>query len=70
VAAQGGPGAVSAATDAFLGAFNEILLIGGIVALVGALVGVLLTRDRDLVAQGAPEAAVAQEGAAREPVAA
>jgi EmrB/QacA subfamily drug resistance transporter len=52
VAAPGGPGAVQAATEAFIGAFNEILLIGAIVAFAGAVLGVLLTRERDLVVTG------------------
>jgi EmrB/QacA subfamily drug resistance transporter len=69
VAEQGGPQAVQAATDAFVGAFNEILLIGGIVALVGAVLGLLLTRERDLVVHGAPEEALVEEPA-REPAAA
>jgi hypothetical protein len=68
VAEQGGPQAVQAATDAFVGAFNEILLIGGIVALVGAVLGLLLTRERDLVVHGAPEEFA--EEPAREPAAA
>jgi EmrB/QacA subfamily drug resistance transporter len=56
--AQGGPDAVSAATEAFVGAFNELLLIGGIVALAGAVLGGLLTRERDLLT---PEAAAGDE---------
>ena len=59
-AAQGGPQAVDAAREAFVGAFNELLLIGAIVAFAGAVVGVLLTRDRDLVTAGAPEGAPAE----------
>jgi MFS family permease len=69
VASQGGPQAVDAAREAFIGAFNEILLIGAIVAFAGAALGLLLTRERDLVVQGAPEEALAEEPA-REPVAA
>ncbi|MDP9227861.1 MAG: MFS transporter [Actinomycetota bacterium] len=53
-AEQGGPGAVDAAREAFVGAFNEILLIGAVIALVGAVLGLLLTRDSDLVAEGSP----------------
>jgi EmrB/QacA subfamily drug resistance transporter len=68
-AAQGGPQAVDAARDAFLGAFNEILLIGAIVAFAGAALGLLLTRERDLVTQGAAEEALADK-ATGEPVAA
>jgi len=51
-AAQGGSQAVSAATEAFVGAFNEILLIGAIVAFAGAALGLLLTRQSDLVVTG------------------
>jgi EmrB/QacA subfamily drug resistance transporter len=69
VAAQGGPQAVDAARDAFIGAFNEILLIGAIVAFAGAALGLLLTRERDLVIRGLPEEALAEEPPS-EPVAA
>jgi EmrB/QacA subfamily drug resistance transporter len=69
VAAQGGPQAVDAARDAFIGAFNEILLIGAIVAFAGAALGLLLTRERDLVAQRTPEEALAEQPAG-EPAAA
>jgi hypothetical protein len=70
VAAQGGPQAVDAATQAFVGAFNEILLIGAIVAFAGAVLGFALTRERDLVVHGAPEEAFAEEPPSGEPVAA
>jgi predicted MFS family arabinose efflux permease len=68
-AASGGPQAVDAAREAFVGAFNELLLIGGIIALAGAALGLLLTRPRDLVTEGAPEEAI-PDGAEEEPVAA
>jgi EmrB/QacA subfamily drug resistance transporter len=55
VTGQGGPGAIDAATHAFIGAFNEILLIGAIVAFAGAIAGFTLTRARDLVVHGGPE---------------
>ena len=55
VAGQGGQGAVDTATHAFVGAFNEILLIGATVAFAGAVAGFALTRPRDLVVEGAPE---------------
>ena len=42
--------ALAAADHAFLTAFNEILLIGGAVAVVGGLLGLLLTRERDFAA--------------------
>jgi EmrB/QacA subfamily drug resistance transporter len=69
VASGGGPQAVDAAREAFVGAFNELLLIGGIIALAGAVIGALLTRQGDLVTQGAPEEAI-PEGAEGEPAAA
>jgi MFS family permease len=69
VAAQGGQ-AFEGAKLAFVGAFNEILLIGAIVAFAGAALGLLLTRERDLVTQVTEEGSgVAPEGAG-EPVAA
>jgi EmrB/QacA subfamily drug resistance transporter len=67
-ASRGGPQAVDAAREAFVGAFNEILLIGGLIALAGAALGLLLTRQKDLVPHGAP--ARAGVGEAEEPVAA
>jgi EmrB/QacA subfamily drug resistance transporter len=42
--------ALVAADHAFVTGFNEILLIGGAVAIVGGLLGLLLTRERDFVA--------------------
>jgi EmrB/QacA subfamily drug resistance transporter len=69
VAAQGGPAAVDAATQAFVGALNEILLIGAIIAFVGAIAGFGLTRARDLVVHGGPEEAFGEEPEG-EPVAA
>jgi MFS family permease len=48
-AAEGqGPQAVDVARDAFIGSLNELFVIAGIVALVGAALGVALTRDRDI----------------------
>jgi hypothetical protein len=46
-----------AATVAFTSALNEILLIGAIVALVGAALGFALVRSRDFVVQPATEPA-------------
>jgi predicted MFS family arabinose efflux permease len=47
-----------AATAAFVAGMNEILLIGGLIALAGAAVGLVLVRQRDFVAQpGAQPAA-------------
>jgi EmrB/QacA subfamily drug resistance transporter len=63
VAAAGGPPAVHAATAAFVGALNELFLIGGIVAFTAAALGLLLVRERDMVPHGTPEGAGATERA-------
>ena len=55
VAAAGGPAAVHDATAAFVGALNELFLIGGIVAFTAAALGLLLVRERDMVPHGVPE---------------
>jgi EmrB/QacA subfamily drug resistance transporter len=52
----------AAANQAFISGFNEILLVGAIVALVGAVAGFALVRSRDFVA--APEGEPAAEPAA------
>ena len=49
VAEQGGPQAVDAAREAFVGSLNEIFLIAGLIALAGAVLGALLTRDQDVL---------------------
>jgi EmrB/QacA subfamily drug resistance transporter len=54
--------ALAAADHAFVVAFNEILLIGAAVAIVGGLLGFVLTRQRDFV--GAPAQAEAEPVAA------
>ncbi|MHB8657400.1 MAG: MFS transporter [Solirubrobacteraceae bacterium] len=54
--------AAAAIHSAFAGAMNEILLLAGIVALIGAVLGVVLVRGSDFVAYG--------HGASVEPVAA
>jgi EmrB/QacA subfamily drug resistance transporter len=54
--------ALSAADHAFVTAFNEILLIGAAVAVVGGLLGIVLTRQRDFAA--APEQPEAEPVAA------
>ncbi len=62
-------GTIHRAADAsFITAFNDILLIAAIVALVGSVLGFLLVRKRDFI--GAPQAQSAAEGAgaAAEPV--
>ena len=61
----GGPAAVQAATSAFIGSLNELLLIGGILVLAAAALGLLLTRESDMVPQWEPGDAGAQ--AAEEP---
>jgi EmrB/QacA subfamily drug resistance transporter len=52
----------TAANQAFISGFNEILLVGAVVALVGAVAGFALVRSRDFVAQ--PEGQAATEPAA------
>ncbi len=59
--------AVEASKAAFVSGFNEILLIGAIVAFAGAILGFVLTRSRDLVPAGAPEPEEAPEREQREP---
>ena len=43
--------------SAYAGAMNDILLVGGIVALTGAGLGFVLVRSRDFAGYGAPEVA-------------
>jgi EmrB/QacA subfamily drug resistance transporter len=53
-AAEGGPPQLlEAVQDAFIGSLNELFVIAGIIALVAAALGLLLTRDGDLVPHGA-----------------
>ena len=52
--AQFQPAALDAAQNAFVTGLNEILLIGAAVAIVGGLLGLLLVRQRDFIAE--PEA--------------
>jgi EmrB/QacA subfamily drug resistance transporter len=56
--------ATAAIHYAFASAMNEILLVAGIVALIGAALVVLLVRGRDFVTYGAPEPMPAAEPAA------
>jgi len=49
--------ATAAVHVAFASAMNEILLVAGVIALVGALLAVALVRSRDFVTYGAPEPA-------------
>jgi EmrB/QacA subfamily drug resistance transporter len=61
VLAQGNPRVLGPAREAFVtgwtSALNEILVIGGVVALAGAVAALLLVRSHDFVAHGAPHAA-------------
>ena len=52
-----GPQAVAVAQEAFIGAFNELLLIAALLAFAGALLGLMLTRQRDILVPGAPPSA-------------
>jgi predicted MFS family arabinose efflux permease len=54
--------ATMAIHSAFADAMNEILLIGGIIAMIGAVLAVVLVRSSDFVASGAPEPAAAAAG--------
>jgi EmrB/QacA subfamily drug resistance transporter len=61
VAPAGSEAQVSdAATQAFVASMNEILLIGAVVALAGAAIGLLLVRRSDFVAQPGAEHAPAE----------
>jgi hypothetical protein len=64
-ASSAGPQAVDAARAAFIASFNEILLIAGILTLAGAVLGLLLTRPKDLLPHEAPAQVL---GKAEEPV--
>jgi len=59
------PEVVHASNVAFVGAFNEIILIAAILSFVGAALGFALVRSRDFVQHAGPE-----EETAAEPVAA
>jgi EmrB/QacA subfamily drug resistance transporter len=56
----------TAANQAFISGFNEILLVAAVVALIGAVTGLVLVRSRDFVAEhnGEPVAAEPVEAAA------
>jgi MFS family permease len=47
----------TAANQAFISGFNEILLVGAVVALIGSLTGFALVRSRDFVAEHGRQAA-------------
>jgi EmrB/QacA subfamily drug resistance transporter len=49
------PEVVHASDVAFVGAFNEIILIAAILSFVGAVLGFVLVRSRDFVQQAGPE---------------
>src|SRR5947209_3708982 len=51
------PRAAEAIHGAFASAMNDILLVAGIVALIGAVLGLVLVRSSDFVTYGTPEAA-------------
>jgi len=51
-----GPGRESAFLAGYTDALNELFLIAGVVALLGALAGFVLVRQSDFVAHGAPDA--------------
>ncbi len=53
----------TAADTAFITAFNEILLIGAAVAIVGGILGFLLVRREDFVAGAAPDQAAVADAA-------
>jgi MFS family permease len=55
-----GDRAIDPGRAAFLHGLNEILLVAGVVALIGALLCVILIRPSDFVAHGAPEPAAAE----------
>jgi hypothetical protein len=44
--------ALNAANHAFVTAFNEILLIGAAVAIIGGILGLAMVRQRDFVTSG------------------
>jgi EmrB/QacA subfamily drug resistance transporter len=46
--------AIAVANQAFVSAFNELLLIGAVIAIAGGILGFLMVRSRDFV--GAPQA--------------
>ena len=50
---------VAVAREGFFAGFNEILLIGGVLALAGAVAAVILVRPQDMLTEAAPAAAVA-----------
>jgi MFS family permease len=56
--------AALAIRGAFAGSLNEILLVGAIVALTGAVLALALVRGRDFATYGVPDAAPAPSGAA------
>ena len=48
-----------AVQSAFIGGFNEILLVGAVIAFVGGVLAFVLTRERDFVAAPGAEPAAA-----------
>jgi EmrB/QacA subfamily drug resistance transporter len=56
------PQATQAVHVAFVAAMNDILLVGGVIALAGAALALVLIRGRDFVVYAAPETAAAAAG--------
>jgi hypothetical protein len=56
------PHAAIAIHAAFVDAMHEILLVGGIVAFAGAILGLLLVRGRDFATYAAPQPAPSAVG--------
>lgn len=52
----GSPAVARAAESAFLSGFNDLLTAGAVVAFAGALLAVVLVRQRDVVVAAAPDA--------------
>jgi len=56
---RGPENVVHAAREGFFAGFNEILLIGGGLALAGAIAAVVLVRPKDMITEGEPALAAA-----------
>jgi EmrB/QacA subfamily drug resistance transporter len=57
-AGRSGTPTFDAAHAAFISAFNDLILLAGLLAFAGALIGLVLTRERDMVPQAAPVPAI------------
>ena len=60
-AGAAGTPAFDAAQASFIAAFNDLVLLAGLLAFAGAIIGVVLTRQRDMVPYGAPVPAAVPE---------